>query len=289
MLAQPSSRALAAHRRPSPSGPASAAAPSAPRPCRCRACRPGSGLGRAGALRVTAFREDTAAAQPPLKTEEQRRMAQGQGQGQEGFAEGQRQRLSRRGWAVRERKAPLAVWSHTLGELGPQEVDIRVTHNGLCHTDLHMRDDDWGVSKFPFIPGHEVVGEVVGVGSAVPASLRPGSRVGVGWIANSCRSCLACLRGEENVCEKGYTGLIVGGNHGGFQEVLRVTSDFLYSIPDALGSEDAAPLLCAGITVYAPLKRHMARPGMAVAVLGVGGLGHLALQVGGGEGGGGGV
>eukprot|EP00198_Chlamydomonas_reinhardtii_P005323 XP_001694659.1 predicted protein [Chlamydomonas reinhardtii] len=185
------------------------------------------------------------------------------------FQAGQGSRLSRRGMAVAEKKAKLAPWRHDVGPLGPREIDIRVTHNGLCHTDIHMRDDDWGVSKFPFIPGHE----------GVPKDgLRPGDRAGVGWISGSCRTCAACLRGEENVCESGYTGLIVNGNHGGFQDVCRVDSDFAYKIPPGLDSAAAAPLLCAGITVYSPLRRHMTRPGMRVGVLGVGGLGHLALQ-----------
>ncbi|PNW78848.1 hypothetical protein CHLRE_09g392134v5 [Chlamydomonas reinhardtii] len=195
------------------------------------------------------------------------------------FQAGQGSRLSRRGMAVAEKKAKLAPWRHDVGPLGPREIDIRVTHNGLCHTDIHMRDDDWGVSKFPFIPGHEVVGVVVAVGEGVPKDgLRPGDRAGVGWISGSCRTCAACLRGEENVCESGYTGLIVNGNHGGFQDVCRVDSDFAYKIPPGLDSAAAAPLLCAGITVYSPLRRHMTRPGMRVGVLGVGGLGHLALQ-----------
>ncbi|PNH01781.1 putative formaldehyde dehydrogenase AdhA, partial [Tetrabaena socialis] len=122
-----------------------------------------------------------------------------------------------------------------------------------------------------------VVGKVLAVGTAVPG-LRPGDRAGVGWISNSCRTCLACLRGEENVCVKGYTGLIVNGNHGGFQQICRAPADFVYTIPDALDSAAAAPLLCAGITVYSPLRHHMGRPGARVAVLGIGGLGHLALQ-----------
>ncbi|EFJ44164.1 hypothetical protein VOLCADRAFT_118856, partial [Volvox carteri f. nagariensis] len=122
-----------------------------------------------------------------------------------------------------------------------------------------------------------VVGEVVAVGESVD-SLRPGDRVGLGWIANSCRRCLACLRGEENVCVKGYKGLIVAGSHGGFQEICRASADFVYGIPEGLDSASAAPLLCAGVTVYAPLRRHIDRPGASVGVLGVGGLGHLALQ-----------
>ncbi|GLC65169.1 hypothetical protein PLESTF_000259600 [Pleodorina starrii] len=195
----------------------------------------------------------------------------------EGFQEANKKLLARRGWAVSEAKAKLAPWTYQVGELKPHEVDIRVTHNGLCHTDMHMRDNDWGVSAFPFIPGHEVVGEVVAVGSDV-TGLRPGDRAGVGWISNSCRVCSNCKRGEENICEKGYTGLIVMGNHGGFQEVCRVNADFAYSIPEGLDSASAAPLLCAGITVYAPLRAHIRHPNTSVAVFGVGGLGHLALQ-----------
>ncbi|GLC41739.1 hypothetical protein PLESTM_001234500 [Pleodorina starrii] len=195
----------------------------------------------------------------------------------EGFQEANKKLLARRGWAVSEAKAKLAPWTYQVGELKPHEVDIRVTHNGLCHTDMHMRDNDWGVSAFPFIPGHEVVGEVVAVGSDV-TGLCPGDRAGVGWISNSCRVCANCKRGEENICEKGYTGLIVMGNHGGFQEVCRVNADFAYSIPEGLDSASAAPLLCAGITVYAPLRAHIRHPNTSVAVFGVGGLGHLALQ-----------
>ncbi|KXZ49021.1 hypothetical protein GPECTOR_23g11 [Gonium pectorale] len=185
--------------------------------------------------------------------------------------------LARRGWAVPAPKQKLTNWSYTVGEIGQHEVDIRVTHNGLCHTDMHMRDNDWGISGFPFIPGHEVVGEVVAVGSQV-TGLRPGDRAGVGWISDSCRCCANCKRGEENLCEKGYTGLTVAGNHGGFQDICRVNADFAYTIPDGLDSASAAPLLCAGITVYAPLRAHIKHPNTHVAVMGVGGLGHLALQ-----------
>ena len=105
-----------------------------------------------------------------------------------------------------------------------------------------------------------------------------GQRVGVGWVANSCRCCSACLRGEENICKAGYTGLIVGeGAKGGFANIVRVPADFAYTLPDKLSSAAAAPLLCAGITVYAPIRRWV-KPGMHVAILGVGGLGHLAVQ-----------
>lgn len=181
------------------------------------------------------------------------------------------------GWAVPTKNAPLQPAGYELGPLQSNEVDIKVTHNGVCHSDLHMRDDDWFISKFPFVPGHEVVGEVIATGASV-ANLKIGQRVGAGWMRDSCRRCAACVRGEENICEPGYTGTIVMGNNGGFQAVLRLPADFAFSIPDALESIYAAPLLCAGVTVYAPLKKWMTRPGMKVAVIGIGGLGHLGLQ-----------
>lgn len=188
--------------------------------------------------------------------------------------------LERTGYVALQKGGQLAKWTWTEGPLCANEVDIRVTHNGLCHTDVHMVADDWHISSYPFVPGHEVVGIVHAVGSGVHASsCRPGMRVGVGWIANSCRACANCLRGDENLCLEGYTGLIVGTNaKGGFANYLRVAADFVYPIPDGLDSASAAPLLCAGVTVYAPLCRWITRPGQAVAVMGVGGLGHLAVQ-----------
>ncbi|KAL6751872.1 chaperonin 10-like protein [Haematococcus lacustris] len=182
------------------------------------------------------------------------------------------------GFACLEAKAPLQLHTMELpAELPPTEIDIQVTHNGVCHSDLHMRDDDWGLSKFPFFAGHEVVGIVTAKGAQV-SGLEVGQRVGVGWIRCSCRRCGACIKGQENLCAQGYTGLIVNGNNGGFQSVLRAPADFSYTLPDELASEHAAPLLCAGVTVYAPLKRYITRPAMKVAILGVGGLGHLGVQ-----------
>lgn len=179
-------------------------------------------------------------------------------------------------YAVLNPGESLKPWEYEPPSLSREDVEIRVTHNGLCHTDLHMRDNDWNVSQFPLVPGHEVVGEVTAIGSMVK-TLKVGDRVGVGWIRNACRVCDHCLRGEENICRRGYTGLIVG-NHGGFADRLRVPADFTYKIPDALDSASAAPLLCAGITVYTPLRTHIAYPGMKVGVIGIGGLGHLALK-----------
>jgi uncharacterized zinc-type alcohol dehydrogenase-like protein len=139
-----------------------------------------------------------------------------------------------------------------------------------------MRDNNWNVSKFPLVAGHEVVGNVTQIGAEV-TGIKIGDRLGFGWISNSCRVCDACLRGEENICRQGYKGLIVG-NHGGFGNKLRACADFAYKIPDNLDSASAAPLLCAGITVYNPLRTYIKYPGAKVGVLGIGGLGHLAIK-----------
>jgi uncharacterized zinc-type alcohol dehydrogenase-like protein len=170
----------------------------------------------------------------------------------------------------------LQPWEYEPAPLGSNDVEIAVTHNGLCHTDIHMRDNDWNVSKFPLVAGHEVVGNVTQIGAGV-TSIKIGDRLGFGWISNSCRVCDACLRGEENICRQGYKGLIVG-NHGGFANKLRACADFAYKIPDNLDSASAAPLLCAGITVYTPLRTYIKYPGAKVGVLGIGGLGHLAIK-----------
>jgi uncharacterized zinc-type alcohol dehydrogenase-like protein len=170
----------------------------------------------------------------------------------------------------------LQPWEYEPAPLGSNDVEIAVTHNGLCHTDIHMRDNDWNVSKFPLVAGHEVVGNVTQIGAEVNG-IKIGDRLGFGWISNSCRVCDACLRGEENICRQGYKGLIVG-NHGGFGNKLRACADFAYKIPDNLDSASAAPLLCAGITVYNPLRTYIKYPGAKVGVLGIGGLGHLAIK-----------
>ncbi len=179
-------------------------------------------------------------------------------------------------YAVLNRGEKLQKWEYEPTPLKVDEIEIRVTHNGLCHTDIHMRDNDWGISSYPLVPGHEVVGIVTQVGEKV-TSIQKGDRVGFGWIRNSCRVCDYCLQGEENICRQGYTGLIVG-NHGGFASQLRVPADFAYKIPDSLDSASAAPLLCAGITVYTPLRTYIKYPGTKVGILGIGGLGHLAVK-----------
>ncbi len=135
-------------------------------------------------------------------------------------------------YAVLNRGEKLQKWEYEPTPLKVDEIEIRVTHNGLCHTDIHMRDNDWGISSYPLVPGHEVVGIVTQVGEKV-TSIQKGDRVGFGWIRNSCRVCDYCLQGEENICRQGYTGLIVG-NHGGFASQLRVRRILLIKFPIAL-------------------------------------------------------
>jgi len=123
----------------------------------------------------------------------------------------------------------LRHWEYEPAALGKGEIEIQITHNGLCHTDIHMRDNDWGVSTYPLVPGHEVVGVVTQVGTDVN-SLAVGDRVGFEWIRDACRQCDYCIQGEENTCRNDYTRLILG-HHGGFADKLRAPADFAYKIP----------------------------------------------------------
>ena len=150
-----------------------------------------------------------------------------------------------------------------------------MTHCGVCHTDISMAFDAWKKAAFPFIPGHEAVGVVAAVGSS-DKLVHPGDRVGVGYIRDSCGACLNCLRGCENIC-KGVVGTIEQGGKGGWASYVRTKARFVFPIPEALDSLHAGPLLCAGVTVFSPLKQHVT-PGCSVAILGAGGLGHLACQ-----------
>ena len=171
--------------------------------------------------------------------------------------------------------AELLPYRYDPGKLGPQEVEIAITHCGICHSDLHLISNDWGISQYPFIPGHEIVGSVAAVGSEV-RSLQEGERVGLGWQSNSCGECEWCTRGMENLCPAAE-GTCVHRN-GGYAERVRANARFVIPIPAALDSEHAAPLLCGGITVYNPLRTHGVNPSSRVGIVGIGGLGHMAIQ-----------
>jgi uncharacterized zinc-type alcohol dehydrogenase-like protein len=179
------------------------------------------------------------------------------------------------GLGVHAAGAQLLAYKYDPGALGANEVEIKISHCGVCHSDVHLIDNDWGLSKYPFIPGHEIVGNVVAVGSAVK-NHSVGERVGVGWQADSCGICEWCRQGAEQFCAKAQPTCV--GRNGGFADKIRVNSRFAVAMPTALDSERAAPLLCAGITVYSPLRNHGVRPSSRVGVIGIGGLGHLGIQ-----------
>ena len=179
-----------------------------------------------------------------------------------------------RAYAARRAKGALRPFRYEPERLGAQDVEIRISHCGICHSDVHLVDGDWGAGRYPMVPGHEIVGRVAALGKGV-RHLEMGQRVGVGWQRGACLECEACVRGEENLCPDEVATCV--DHHGGFAERIRVDGRFAFPIPDALASEHAAPLLCGGVTVYAPLRRHV-RPAMRVGVVGIGGLGHLALQ-----------
>lgn len=178
-------------------------------------------------------------------------------------------------YAAKEAKSALTAYDYTPEVLGLEEVEVTVSHCGICHSDVHLVDNDWGVSVFPLVPGHEIIGTISAVGKEI-SEFKIGQRVGIGWQCKSCLKCDNCLRGEENLCAQSQ-GVAVR-HHGGFAERVRSHARFVIPIPEALSSENAAPLLCGGITVYSPLRNYNVRPHMKVGVIGIGGLGHMALQ-----------
>ncbi len=177
-------------------------------------------------------------------------------------------------YAAYKAKDLLKPFSYEPKILGPWDVDIKITHCGVCHSDIHLIDGDWRKDIYPLVPGHEIIGIVTARGKNV-TQLKKGDRVGVGWQSASCLKCEWCKKGEENLCNN-YQATCVG-KHGGFSQRIITDSRFAFAIPQALDSEHAAPLMCAGITVYSPLRRFVS-PAMKVGVIGIGGLGHLALQ-----------
>ncbi len=179
------------------------------------------------------------------------------------------------GLAAHAAGAELLPFRYDPGDLGLAEVEIGVTHCGICHSDIHLISNDWGISQYPFIPGHEVIGTVTAIGAAV-RSLVVGQRVGLGWQSNSCGQCEWCMRGMENLCAESEATCV--HRNGGYADRVRANARFVLPIPDALPSEQAAPLLCGGITVYNPLRTHGVNPSSRVGVIGIGGLGHLAIQ-----------
>jgi len=181
-----------------------------------------------------------------------------------------------KGYGQKGRNQPFEEFSYDAGALGPNEVEIKVTHCSVCHSDVHILDEDWGKIKFPHAAGHEVVGEVITWGTNV-SNFKLGQRVGVGWHKATCQQCKYCKKKKENLCDNS-TPTCASGNHGGFAERIRVDYRFAHLIPDSLPSEYAAPLLCAGHTVWNPLVKFGVNNSHKVGIIGIGGLGHLAVQ-----------
>lgn len=177
--------------------------------------------------------------------------------------------------AVREKGQALAPWSYEAAAPQPHEVLVKVLACGICHSDVHMMDNDWRMATYPLVPGHEVVGVVLETGAAV-RHLKPGTRVGIGWQRSACLQCEDCLRGNDNLCDHS-TGVISHG-HGGFADHLVMDANFCFPIPADVATEHAGPLLCGGITVYSGLRHAGMGSGLRVGVIGLGGLGHLAVR-----------
>ncbi|SFE23337.1 uncharacterized zinc-type alcohol dehydrogenase-like protein [Paenibacillus algorifonticola] len=185
--------------------------------------------------------------------------------------------------SVPSARAPFEKTVMERRELRPNDILIEIKYCGICHSDIHNAFDEWGHGMFPMVPGHEMAGVVSAVGSEV-MKFAVGDRVGVGCFVDSCGQCEYCLSGEEQYCTKGvinsYNSLDYDGNqtYGGYSQKIVVKEDFVVRIPDALDLDVASPLLCAGITTYSPLKHWNIGPGKKVAIVGMGGLGHLAVQ-----------
>lgn len=188
-------------------------------------------------------------------------------------------------YAAAYARAPLAPFSIERRAPGPQDVLIDILYCGVCHSDIHQARGEWGSAMFPMVPGHEIIGRVVQVGSQAEA-WRAGDTVGVGCFVDSCRHCEACQAGEEQYCENGmsltYNGYEQGGKiptYGGYSTRITVDQAYVLRIPDGIPLERAAPLLCAGITTYSPLRHFGVRAGERVAVVGLGGLGHMGVKL----------
>jgi uncharacterized zinc-type alcohol dehydrogenase-like protein len=178
-------------------------------------------------------------------------------------------------YAAKTAKATLERYDYATGPLGADDVEIQVTHCGICYSDISMIDNSWGFSQYPLVPGHEVIGVITAVGASASGTRQVGQRVGVGWYAGSCGVCEWCVRGKENLCPGAQPTI---GRHGGWANSVRCHAKFAVPIPDALASENAGPLMCAGATVFTPMAEFGVRPWMRTAVVGIGGLGHLAVQ-----------
>ncbi|MBN8967527.1 MAG: NAD(P)-dependent alcohol dehydrogenase [Rhizobiales bacterium] len=192
--------------------------------------------------------------------------------------------LKVRGFAAHDAHSPLVPFTFERREPGPHDIQIEILYCGICHSDLHQARDDWKNSLYPMVPGHEIIGRVVRVGSEV-RKLKAGDFAGVGCMVDSCRHCFACDEGLEQYCQHGATWTYNSRERdserltfGGYSEQIVVEERFVVKIPATLDLKGAAPLLCAGITTYSPLRHWKVGPGQKVGVIGLGGLGHMGVK-----------
>lgn len=179
------------------------------------------------------------------------------------------------GWGSMAAGRPLAEYSYDPGPLAPEEVEIAVEYCGLCHSDLSVVKNEWGNSRFPFVPGHEAVGRVVALGDEAKG-LQIGQRVGIGWTNTSCMHCHECLGGDQHLCAEAVPTIL--GRNGGFAERMRAHWAWTVPLPDGIDVASTGPLLCGGVTVFSPLATYGV-PGTAhVGVVGIGGLGHMGIK-----------
>ena len=187
------------------------------------------------------------------------------------------------GYAAKGATAPLAPFTFERRALRPGDVRIEILYCGVCHSDLHQARNEWNNSLYPMVPGHEIVGRVTAVGEQV-TRFRPGDLAAVGCMVDSCRICASCAEGLEQYCERGLTPTYNGKDKngeltfGGYSSFIVVTEEFVLRVPRQLDLKAAAPLLCAGITLYSPLRHWKAGPGMNVGIIGLGGLGHMGVK-----------
>ena len=189
-----------------------------------------------------------------------------------------------KGFAAQNPRSPLAPFSFARREPGPTEIAVDILFCGVCHSDLHMARNEWGNAIYPMVPGHEIVGRVTAVGNAV-SKFKAGTIAAVGVIVDSCRHCAPCNRGEEHFCDEGATLTYAARDRvdgsitmGGYSSNYVVDERFAHTVPDNLDLAAVAPLLCAGITTYSPLRHWKVAPGKKVGIVGLGGLGHMGLK-----------
>lgn len=180
-----------------------------------------------------------------------------------------------RAYAAQEAGGKLRPFEYDPGELGPEEVEIDVQTCGICHSDLSMLNNEWQNTVYPLVPGHEVIGRIARLGESV-RHLAVGDTVGLGWFSGSCMTCSQCMSGNHNLCASNEQTMV--GRHGGYADKVRCRAEWAIPLPDGLDRKKAGPLFCGGITVFNPIVQFEVKPTDRVGVIGIGGLGHLALQ-----------